>query len=214
MHDLHVWSFGAERIALTVHLVADNVKAAVRAAQAIANSHGIKHSTIQAEHCGSDDVAACFTHNEHVDGCELQLLVRPRDSIADAAGAADASGPGTRSRTPASVSGASEQSQTHAPPPSQHQAQQLVQLRMARPGANMRHEDGCGDLVSPPPLPLSTCPDGECCEMAAVSAVVPEVVATDRAAVTGGGVGASVGDEGAAAPRAEFHPVLMSEDQL
>jgi Co/Zn/Cd efflux system component len=48
VHDLHVWSFGSDRVAMTVHLVADDTAAAVRASQAIANRHGIRHSTIQA----------------------------------------------------------------------------------------------------------------------------------------------------------------------
>jgi len=52
VHDLHVWSFGTKRVAMTVHLVSDNRDAALEAAQKIAAKHGITHSTIQTEQCG------------------------------------------------------------------------------------------------------------------------------------------------------------------
>jgi hypothetical protein len=57
-----------------VHLVADDARAAVSAAMLIANAHGIRHSTIQVERCGTADVTECYERNEHVDGCSLPPL--------------------------------------------------------------------------------------------------------------------------------------------
>lgn len=73
VHDLHVWSYGTDRVSMTVHIVADNQSDALEAAQEIAAKYGIKHSTVQVEQCGSNDINVCVTHNQHVDGCALSL---------------------------------------------------------------------------------------------------------------------------------------------
>jgi len=73
VHDLHIWGYGTGRVALTVHLVADDPSSAQLAAQQIAARHGIGHSTIQTERCGTADVQACYDFNEHIDACALDL---------------------------------------------------------------------------------------------------------------------------------------------
>jgi zinc transporter 2 len=95
VHDLHVWAFGTTgdkgKVSMSVHLVADNSEAALKGAMAIAGRHGIKHSTIQVERCGSEDVNACSSSNTH-DGCALEVYEpghAPRGSfLADLAAAA------------------------------------------------------------------------------------------------------------------------------
>jgi solute carrier family 30 (zinc transporter), member 2 len=129
VHDLHVWSFGADRVAMTVHIVADNVKVALREALVVANAHGIMHSTVQVEHCGSSDVTACFTHNEHVDGCEIVLPETPVQLALENALESDVR---RRARSSAGT--------------------QLDRARVGRPNASLRHSMGCGTLVSPPPV--------------------------------------------------------------
>jgi hypothetical protein len=73
MHDLHIWSFGTGRTALSVHLVADAPAQAFRAALALARQHGIAHSTVQVETAGSGDAEACYESNEHADACEVDF---------------------------------------------------------------------------------------------------------------------------------------------
>ena len=73
IHDLHVWAFGTGRVAMTVHMVADDPPAALVAAQEVAATHDIGHSTVQVERCGSADVANCYRFNEHIGGCAFTL---------------------------------------------------------------------------------------------------------------------------------------------
>jgi hypothetical protein len=70
-----VWSFGTGRVAMTVHLVADDPPSAYRGALALAQKHGIGHSTVQTEQCGSGDVDACWTYNEHIDDCAIEVAM-------------------------------------------------------------------------------------------------------------------------------------------
>lgn len=77
VHDLHVWGFGQNRVALTVHLIADEPAAALVAAQRVAAKHGIAHSTIQTEQCGSRDLANCISYNEHAGACAISLSAAP-----------------------------------------------------------------------------------------------------------------------------------------
>lgn len=68
-----MWSFGTGRVAMTVHLVADDPPSAYRGALALAQKHGIGHSTVQTEQCGSGDVDACWAYNEHIDDCAIDV---------------------------------------------------------------------------------------------------------------------------------------------
>ena len=72
MHDLHVWSFGpagdARTASLSVHLTADEPAEVLSAARAIAAAHGLTHTTIQVERCGTVDVSAC-----DASGCEIDF---------------------------------------------------------------------------------------------------------------------------------------------
>jgi len=77
VHDLHIWGYGTDRVALTVHLVADAPDAALEGAQRIAAAAGIAHSTVQTERCGSAEVANCYAFNEHVGACRLALTDGP-----------------------------------------------------------------------------------------------------------------------------------------
>jgi zinc transporter 2 len=77
VHDLHVWSFGQDRTALTAHLIVRGTEAersaALSAAGDLANKAGIFHCTLQVELEASGDVDTCLRHNEHVDECSLTL---------------------------------------------------------------------------------------------------------------------------------------------
>lgn len=73
VHDLHVFGYGANRVALTVHLVADDPPAALEAAQRIAKGFGIQHSTVQVERCSSMDIQHCYSFNAHIGACKLTL---------------------------------------------------------------------------------------------------------------------------------------------
>ncbi len=72
VHDLHVWSFGpagdARTASLSVHLTADQPDEVLREARAIAATHGLTHTTIQVERCGTEDVAGC-----DASGCEIDV---------------------------------------------------------------------------------------------------------------------------------------------
>jgi cobalt-zinc-cadmium efflux system protein len=51
VHDLHVWTVGSRRLALSAHLVSSCAEEALQAAQAmLENEFGIRHSTLQVEH--------------------------------------------------------------------------------------------------------------------------------------------------------------------
>lgn len=51
VHDLHVWAVASGRVALSVHLVAEETEAALKDAHdLLARNHGILHTTIQVEH--------------------------------------------------------------------------------------------------------------------------------------------------------------------
>ena len=77
VHDLHVWSFGQDRLCLTAHIIVRGGErervAAVAAASAAAARFGIRHSTFQVELEGSGDVETCERYNDHVDECSLSL---------------------------------------------------------------------------------------------------------------------------------------------
>jgi hypothetical protein len=77
VHDLHVWSFGQDRTALTAHLIVRGAEAersaALSAAGDVANKAGIFHCTLQVELEAGGDVDTCLRHNEHVDECSLTL---------------------------------------------------------------------------------------------------------------------------------------------
>ena len=77
VHDLHVWSFGQDRLCLTAHAIVRGGEkeraAALEAASAVAAKLGIKHSTFQIELEGSSEVDACLRFNDHVDECSLSL---------------------------------------------------------------------------------------------------------------------------------------------
>jgi len=77
VHDLHVWSFGQDRLCLTAHVIVrggDKERgAALEAASALAARLAIKHSTFQIELEGSAEVDACLRFNDHVDECSLSL---------------------------------------------------------------------------------------------------------------------------------------------
>ena len=77
VHDLHVWSFGQDRLCLTAHAIVRGGErersAVLEAASAVAAKLGIRHSTFQIELESSAEVDACLRFNEHVDECSLSL---------------------------------------------------------------------------------------------------------------------------------------------
>jgi hypothetical protein len=95
LHDLHVWSYAANRNALSAHLVADDPPAALASAQAVARKHGIRHSTFQVERCGTEEIVACASANDHADNCALDF------PAGLAAGGGGEASPWGGSRTPA-----------------------------------------------------------------------------------------------------------------
>jgi zinc transporter 2 len=73
VHDLHIWSYGTGRTAMTVHLVADYPAEALEGAQRITKRYGIAHSTVQIERCGTSEVTNCWRFNEHMGACKLTI---------------------------------------------------------------------------------------------------------------------------------------------
>jgi zinc transporter 2 len=70
VHDLHVWALTPKDIILTVHIVTDTPSRTLFDAQRCAAKHGISHTTIQIECCGSDDLANCWKANAT---CEFEI---------------------------------------------------------------------------------------------------------------------------------------------
>lgn len=51
VHDLHVWTVGSRRLAMSAHLVSSRAEEALQAAQTVLEAEfGIRHSTLQVEH--------------------------------------------------------------------------------------------------------------------------------------------------------------------
>jgi cation diffusion facilitator family transporter len=73
VHDLHIWSYGTGRTAMTVHLVADYPAEALEGAQRITKRYGIAHSTVQIERCGTSEATNCWRFNEHMGACKLTI---------------------------------------------------------------------------------------------------------------------------------------------
>ena len=71
VHDLHVWSFGptgdAETASFSVHIAADDPVKVLHEARKIAGKHGLTHTTIQVERCGTADVANCESRSCEID---------------------------------------------------------------------------------------------------------------------------------------------------
>jgi len=59
VHDLHIWSLTVGKVALSVHLVAENTDEALEEAQAYLRSHNIDHTTIQVEKEGKQYAVPC-----------------------------------------------------------------------------------------------------------------------------------------------------------
>ena len=104
VHDLHVWSFGQDRLCLTAHIIVSGTEhdraAALEAASALAAKLGIRHSTLQVELASSTDVASCLRFNEHVDECALTLQdpdsPRPSLFLVERPGGSDGAAAGRR----------------------------------------------------------------------------------------------------------------------
>lgn len=61
VHDLHVWSVSSGRLALSVHLIAEDAGATLAAAnEALRSKHSIRHTTIQVEHPSRFERANCY----------------------------------------------------------------------------------------------------------------------------------------------------------
>lgn len=145
VHDLHIWSFGTGRIAMTVHLVADDRVTALEGAQRVAKAYGIEHSTVQVEQCGSSEVANCFEYNPHVEACSISVatseaLLRDgegRDHDDDAHGTDDYTAMGSLNGD-APLLGRSSSTGNRA-------------VRLDRPAPTDVHvgPDGCGSVMSP-----------------------------------------------------------------
>jgi solute carrier family 30 (zinc transporter), member 2 len=73
IHDLHVWSFGSNKNALSVHLIADDPKLAYVEAHEVMKRCKIEHATIQVEQCGSDQVGVCASTNSLVEYCSIDI---------------------------------------------------------------------------------------------------------------------------------------------
>jgi zinc transporter 2 len=77
VHDLHIWSFGQDRIALTAHIIVrgNDVKRTetLKAASEIAEKYAVKHSTFQIESDSSEEHNVCLKYNEHVDECAIAM---------------------------------------------------------------------------------------------------------------------------------------------
>ena len=77
VHDLHVWSFGQDRLCLTAHVIVRGGEkergAVLDAASALAAKLDIRHSTFQIEIEGSAEIDSCLRFNDHVDECSLSL---------------------------------------------------------------------------------------------------------------------------------------------
>ena len=58
VHDLHVWTIGPGVVAASVHVVAADGRAALRAVVASLRQHGINHTTVQVHPPGDDDADA------------------------------------------------------------------------------------------------------------------------------------------------------------
>ena len=63
VHDLHIWAIGGEPH-LTAHIVADDPTSTLDKAQDICREHGVRHSTLQLERCGSSDLRKCIAVND------------------------------------------------------------------------------------------------------------------------------------------------------
>lgn len=140
IHDVHVWSYGQGRVALTAHVVADQPEQALLDAQKVALKHGIKHSTFQIERCGTEDVSSCAEVNVLSADCVIDLAQAP--------GAA-----GKRSHSHSHGSQDAHGSHSHG---AEGQPLPLALLRqdtslLSRPSPTMRHvgQDGAEHVVSP-----------------------------------------------------------------
>ena len=61
VHDLHVWTVGSRRLAMSVHLVSEQSEEVLEAAQKILeDDFGIRHSTIQIEHPAKFRSERCY----------------------------------------------------------------------------------------------------------------------------------------------------------
>ena len=60
-HDLHVWTVSSGRLALSVHLVSENLETVLQTAnQILKEKHGIMHTTIQVEHPSQFQSDRCY----------------------------------------------------------------------------------------------------------------------------------------------------------
>ncbi len=91
VHDLHVWSYGQGRVALTAHIIADDPEAALAAAQLVTSRQGIRHSTLQVERCGSVAVSGCETANSLAEDCSIDLAGATPQAHAHSHGGGDCS---------------------------------------------------------------------------------------------------------------------------
>lgn len=61
VHDLHIWSVSSGRLALSVHLIADDSEHVLNSANSVLQrSHGIIHTTIQVEHPDRFSSERCY----------------------------------------------------------------------------------------------------------------------------------------------------------
>ena len=66
VHDLHVWSVSAKKVAMSAHLVAENTHLALKEAHRIVEkNHGIAHMTIQVEDPVHFDPRYCYDCDKH-----------------------------------------------------------------------------------------------------------------------------------------------------
>jgi solute carrier family 30 (zinc transporter), member 2 len=77
VHDLHIWSFGQDRVALTAHIIIrgnEKIRSeTLQAASGIAEKYAVKHSTFQIETDNSEEHNICLKYNEHVDECAIAM---------------------------------------------------------------------------------------------------------------------------------------------
>ena len=61
VHDLHIWTAGRTKVALSVHIIAKDTEGALVKCQDLLESHfGVKHTTIQVEHPDRFDQSRCL----------------------------------------------------------------------------------------------------------------------------------------------------------
>lgn len=136
VHDLHIWAMTNELVAMSVHIVADDTVASLKDAQKVARRHGIKHTTIQMERCGTEDLVRCRNTNTT---CAMKLFLR--DPSLETQNTADSQ----------SLSGDSPTPDLHTARVQAAEKGTDKMFVVDHPHKDRKHVDGCGHLVTPPP---------------------------------------------------------------